>query len=382
MFKKTFYYLFLILLTLSCKQENKNDSVKNSKDTNYLKIVDSVVFSIGSKVYYKSFQTHVFKSFDTTLLYRSNFLNQSIDIIDFTNKSMINSKTFAGIQKFGGSAFIPLSKDSIFLGSLMGEIYIKNNDSLVTKNIGNKRMNEIRFYGKNPFKPIQIDNEIFLYNPANERQSESSFENRPLLSSYNLETNSLKIRNFKYPSSFYNNCWAEQQFPISFTKSNNNKIVISLSTESNMYLYDPKLDSVITEINTAKSKYINDITPYTKCDFTDVSSYFKYLKSVGRYRSIEYDSVNNVYYRIVSLPTEKKLTGQRTQDIEVPLSVIVLDENFKIITERRLPSETYDPTDYFITDRGLWLSTNNEKSNSFNENQLSYVLFQLDKDEL
>ena len=180
-----------------------------------------------------------------------------------------------------------------------------------------------------------------------------------------------------YPESFKESCWSEHQFDVPFTKNSNDQLVFSFQTGPNIYVYDPVKDSIVAEYKKAKSKYVNKIVPYKECDFSDITTYFKYLKSVPRYRSITYDKFKNIYYRIISLPANEEPDGQRNQNIVMPFSIMVLDEDFNIITERKLPAKSYDPRDYFITARGLWISANNEGAENFDEDKLSYTLFSL-----
>jgi len=64
-----------------------------------------------------------------------------------------------------------------------------------------------------------------------------------------------------------------------------------------------------------------------------------------------------------------------------PFSILVLDDQFNIITERRFKGGIYFTSEFFVTDKGLWIS----KYNPFNENQeenvLTFDLFKLQKNE-
>lgn len=64
---------------------------------------------------------------------------------------------------------------------------------------------------------------------------------------------------------------------------------------------------------------------------------------------------------------------------EPPLSIMVLDNNFKVLSEKRFPAKKYDAMAHFVTPEGLWLSTNNQGAPDFNENELSYGLLTIEK---
>jgi hypothetical protein len=283
------------------------------------------------------------------------------------------------MAKFGGSAFYPIFKDSVLIAGIEGEVGISVNDSLIFLESPLMQNKRLRFYGLNKHKPVRIKDDIYFHLGSNYLQSEPEFKEQPLLVSYNLKANNLKDIGFRYPPSFYDYCWADHQFSKSFTKNNNNQLVISLEISPNLYIYDPSSGTITANIQVENSVYLGSIKPYGSCEGADMSNYFQYLKSVGRYRGIIYDSNKNIYYRIISLPVEEEIDGQRTEDWLAPLSIMILDENFKVLTERKLPNRTYNPEDFFLTDEGLWISNNNELSSSFDEDQLSYTLFEFDK---
>lgn len=377
---KKVIFLFLLCLTISCKNDNNKDQVlmtSSAENADFLNVVDTVKIPLGMKEFYKSIQNHVVKKGDSTYLYRENGLNKTIDVYNWDSKVKKKTLSFEEVERFGGSPFLPIGGDSILVTTLGGEIIVSLRDSLFhSKNLEGE-LEQLRFYAKNPFKPVRIENEVFLYVPPNSGQKDSQFKNRPLIASYNLETSETKILNIRYPEYFTQNCWSEHQFPVTYTKNKKDQLVFSFQTGSALYVYDLTTDSVITEINSGKSNYVSEIIPYTACDFADVTKYFKYLKSTARYRNIIYDEYKDVYYRLVSLPTEQNPDGQRNQDILTPLSIIVLDNNFNKVMEKKLPNKTYDPNDFFLTVEGLWISTNNEGSDTFNEDSLSYALFKL-----
>jgi len=57
--------------------------------------------------------------------------------------------------------------------------------------------------------------------------------------------------------------------------------------------------------------------------------------------------------------------------------VMILDKDFKILAEDKFPGKTHDLTDFFVTDKGLWISNNNPENPNFSEDHLSFTLFEL-----
>lgn len=374
--------MMFLLVLCSCKDKERvseNNSSILEQYTGDLKIKERVSIPIDQKGYYGSRQTHVVERNDSVYLYRENHFNNSIDVLNWTSKKNEKHIIFNEISLLG-DAFLPLIGDSIFIATLAaGQIFMTKNGSITASAqplLENGK--RIRYVAENGYKPVQIGSEIFMYSPSNVLQQEPEFAMRPLLVSYDLNTEETRIRNVSYPKFFREHCWSEHQFELTYTKNHMDQLVISFQTNPTLYIYDPAQDSLVAEYDSARSKYAEEITPYPDCELGDIAAYFKYVKSVARYRSINYDKFRNIYYRIVSLPTEQPADGQRTHDIVMPLSIMVLDKDFNVITERKLPAYTYDPKDFFITIEGLWVSTANEGAEDFDEDALSYTLFTLE----
>lgn len=366
----------------SCSQEKKTaELVEETSYTGMLKIEDTVSIQLEEFDFYRSRQTHVVKNGDKVYLYRENGMNNSIDVFDWTGRTKKETFQFDEIERFGSSPFLPLVGDSIFIASLAGKIYFARKDSIISISEAFVETKLIRYVGENPYKPIKIGNKVFMNLVSDHSPRDPEFGNRPLLGALNLQTDELQTLNIRYPDYFKENCWSLHQLEVPFTKNSEEQLVFSYQTDPTIYVYEQNKDTLVNEYKEVKSKYADTIIPFKECDYSDVTTYFRYLKSVPRYRTITYDKFKNVYYRIVNLPSGDLPDGQRNQDIVMPFSIMVLDKDFTVITERKLPAKTYDPIDYFITEKGLWISNNNEGAEDFNENTLSYTLFNLKKTE-
>lgn len=380
--KNQLLIIIFFLVLFSCKDKERtslSNSSVNEQYTGDLKIKERVSIPIDQKGFYRSRQTHVVERNDSVYLYRENHFNNSIDVLNWTSKKNEKHIVFNDIPLLG-NAFLPLTGDSIFMATVAaGQLFMTEN-GLITASAQPLLENDerIRYVAENGYKPVQIGSEIFMYSPPNVLQQDPEFAMRPLVVSYDLNTEKIRIRNVSYPNSFKEHCWSSHQFDVAYTRNHKDQLVISFQTNPTLYIYDPAQDSLVAEYDSARSKYVDEITPFRDCESDDITTYFKYLKSVARYRSITYDKFRNIYYRIVSLPTEQPADGQRTQDIVTPFSIIVLDIDYNVVTERKLPAYTYDPRDFFITKEGLWISTANEDSEDFDEDALSYTLFNLE----
>ena len=231
-----------------------------------------------------------------------------------------------------------------------------------------------RYFGKNNFLPKKVGSKIFMYTASAYTMKDPGFFERPLIVSYDLISQKTKPCNISYPNFAKEFCWSEHHFDVPFTANNKNELIVSFPFTDDIYVYDIAKDEIVKEIVDAKSKYVDKVIPYNACDFTNPEKYFSYLKSVSRYYSLTYDKYKNVYYRIVLLPSDE-IDGKRNDDIVMPMSIMVLDGDFQVISEKRLEKRIYNYKDFFVDSEGFWLSRNNTGNDNFNENELSFSLF-------
>ena len=179
MVKKLFLIPFVITL-FSCKEEQKGEELIGKRHYNGTFIIkDTASIPLERYDFYRSKQTHVVEREDNIYLYRENGLNKTIDVFNWKKKSKVETLNFDKIPRFGGSPFLPLSGDTIFIATLSGNIFIAKNDSIISAREPFVEDKEIRYFGVNASKPTRIDNEIFMYVPSNYLQQEPEFQNRP-----------------------------------------------------------------------------------------------------------------------------------------------------------------------------------------------------------
>lgn len=375
--------IMISLILLSCKDKERtleNTTLESEQYSDELKIEKSVSIPIDQNGYYQSYQTHMVESNDSIYLYRENNMKRTVDVFNWTAKEKSRSISFDG--SIGGNPFLPMRGDSIFMAIMRtGDLVITENGKITSSGTPLVDENDKRvryFTADNGIKPVRIGSKIFMFTASNIGDNDPTINNRKPLAWYDLKTEKAKLLNIRYPATFKGGCWSGYHYFVSFTKNPKNQLVISFSTDPTIYIYDPAKDSVVAQHNSEPRNYVEEVTPYHACDFNNLPGYFKYLKSVARYRAITYDKFKNVYYRLVSLPAQEPIDEQRDHDIVMPLSVMVLDDEFNVITERKLPGYTYDPKDFFITQEGLWISTANEGADDFDDDALSFSLFKLE----
>ena len=180
----------------------------------------------------------------------------------------------------------------------------------------------------------------------------------------------------KYPNSYkVGECWGFPALRQSFTLNNKNQLIFSFPIDHSLYSYS-LLDKTFTKIlKPTNSSFDIEFKPFPNCDDELIGNeYNYYVKSTARYESIKYDEYNNLYYRIVLFPP-KNLDKKNVNNLDMDISIMVLDSDFNLIAEKRLPNNTYDYDDFFVTKDGFWLSKNNTNNPNFNEEIMTFDLF-------
>lgn len=104
-----------------------------------------------------------------------------------------------------------------------------------------------------------------------------------------------------------------------------------------------------------------------------------YMLNTVTYQSLYFDPVARVYYRLAHLPVqydpEKHINYQAFDD--QPLAVVILDEAFEKIGEKRLPASTYSSYTGFAYDGAFCLSRANHYNSDLEEESLPFGCFSL-----
>jgi len=157
-------------------------------------------------------------------------------------------------------------------------------------------------------------------------------------------------------------------------------LIVSFNKDERLY----KIDSQgHVETFLAKSKYIPKLK-FSKAP--DSSSQFSQLLKKtcedAEYRNIFYDKYRKVYYRFVTLEAELDSNEDYRKILhagKADFSIMILDENFKVLGETRFPAFTYVPHICFINKDGLYLSTSHFKREDYSDDVLRFQRIELVK---
>jgi len=385
---KLFTFLLVYSLLYSCENDIKNHCNYTNKSNNgNIEIKDQLTIKIDSTNNYMSYQTIV----KGDSLIRANSFTSTIDVFSIKERKKKNSYHFKqqgpnSITRFNGAGIVPLEKNTFLIGTLSGEVYKTNKDSVIYKKIlsdVNKFSGkEYWLYGKNPILPIRIGNDVYFHKSYPFLQEEKEqYYNQKILVKYNYEQHTIEELEVQHPKEYHIGLWSFAHVHPSFTLNNNSEIIISFPINSSLYIYGIKNNFTEKVEKCVKSKY--DKKPVENIKSTTIEFYEenKFIKGQVRYLNITYDKVNNIYYRLVALPVENDmdLTSKDKAFLVSPLVIMVLDAEFNVLAEKKLEPYMYNYKDYFVNEEGFWLSNNNPKNPNFNEDELSFSLFSLKK---
>ncbi len=200
--------------------------------------------------------------------------------------------------------------------------------------------------------------------------------------SYNILKSKVSLIPVTYPD-----CYLEKRFTSSgfifFSRTYNqmrNELVYTFPATQSLVVYKISDNTLLNK--PVKSAYVETITPINDKNTSFKKGRHHYLET-PKYYKIAFDKYLNIYYRFVLLPIETEQTKDYHPFLhfEMPFSIIVLDDDFNILIEQKFEKKIYDCSDYFINEQGLWISNNNSYNPEFDENRISYTLFELAKNE-
>lgn len=349
-----FYYL-LGLICLSCtnyKHEIKNDFViEESADKNF-ELDENTVQNTGCLQYIPSKNWFCF----------TNEPDNSITINDFNTGKFVKKIYFdkEGSNGVGNISSFYLTDSLIYLHHHWNQmLYITDMNAKVIDKISLK-LDEVRKQGIIPpsilpsvCSPIRIiHNKLILTGFQNPRNGEKeTYTNMPSTVLYDLKKQKFELTN-GYPRLYHNGQWGFNLRIIYYALNNKSEMVISY----------PASDSIfVNNLNGYKISYYagipegNDIDPIE--NNTDTRAYSQdrelehYMKNTV-YGTLLYDKKQELYYRLVLLPTEINKSNKENP-YNKKLQFIILDKNYQEVGLVDLPEYVYWSARIFISEEGI-----------------------------
>jgi len=302
----------------------------------------------------------------------------SIQFYDFkhnkiTREVLLETEGPNGIGKSRG-VFVKNFDSLYVLSPFHYSIYLINNEGKVldkyqwlnsTAEIKSSSMAGI--YSTSPAILLEDQLHIFAV-PETGYKKKVTFESGNVNLTLNLRSKEVSL-NYNYPETYRKRMFGNLFLKIDRTKTATNNILYSFGADNLIY------ETNYHDINRsyfAGSSYFDEAIPLQNLDNAD-----DHQMLTGYYSGIKYDRYRKLYYRLAVHPIDLvNVQNQRNHLKDKQLSVIVLDENFKIVGETLLPTKRHLYTTWFVGEAGLYISNHNRSNSLIGENVLSFTIYE------
>ncbi len=318
------------------------------------------------------------------LLFNFNEITNSLQIYDLETQSLKKELIFdrEGDQGVNIAYFHVLSMDSIILFPPYGA-----NSSLQT--LPGRLKKRIQFdlpsgystiFPHNSYyvsPPVVIGKELIAKVRGDKRPTEYTqdlLDSLALEAEINLESGALRLLPLGFPRDYLSSGNKQLEYSVN---NQGEKKVVSFMGDHRLYFSDQ--NSKEWKAVEAKSQFLDDQMPTIPKD-VDSRGFNEYAFAKSRYESLVYDSFRKVYYRFaypnVSFETDEELRALRNSP--GPFVVMVFDENLNLLTETKFEAGTYLPTNFFVGEKGLYLSLSHPDNPEIKEDEMAFELIKLE----
>lgn len=365
---KTNSLIILVLFFFSC-----TDSPK-SPVTKYVLVEKDTLNIASSRTRGFSFMSY-FKNAQAEYLTTSNRIENSIQFFDLKTQSLqfevqFKSNGIDGLLGEGISGYYIHNLDSIFVyslktkelaladksGSVYNRFYLddeKNNDYVISC-VGKVPL----IFWKNKFYYFVLTNFPIRKEPPNGEIMDFEFDFKKLSSPKPVVS---------FPSIYKGVYGMKHTHPS--RSLGKDALVYSFPITSDIYVYD--LEKETFKSFSLPSKYAKNLVP----PFSQNDSFFSTRMSEPIFKEIVYAPHNRVYYRFI-LHAIKDWNGDEYMNDydDRAFSIQIIGEDFSLINEIKLPKNKYYQRDFFVNEKGLYLSLSNKNNNL---DSLKFIRFEL-----
>ena len=189
----------------------------------------------------------------------------------------------------------------------------------------------------------------------------------PSMITFDVETCTIDYFN-NYPNAMRGKVWGSRGMSYSTTRNNKDQLVSSYSSDH--FVQVMELSDFSQNEYLAKSNYFDELEPHKN---PGVDTNREYVFTTPSYGAIIFDPYRSVYYRLARHGVSE--FNQELEFHDQSFSIIILDQDFNTLGETLFPGERYVSSQYFLTEEGLYLSTNNDSNPELREDILSFDLF-------
>lgn len=373
-----FYLSLFSVLMFSCHEKEVE-----VKTWSLIASGEKIILPLDDQTSNISMGLEFFKA-DKSLLFSVNEIKNSLQIYDLENQTPEKELVFEreGADGFEWNYFHTQSLDSIFLFPPFGSRFVLTDTSGVIKN-------RIHFelpadysviFPHNSYyvsPPTVIGKELIVKVRGNKRVTEyvqRDLDSLSLEAAINLETGAVRMLPLGFPKDYLSA--GSKQLEYSIVNQRGKKF-ISFMGDHRLYLLDQ--DSQNWKAIDAKSEFLDEQMPTIPKD-VDSRGFNEYAFAKSRYESLVYDSFRQVFYRFayptVTFETDEELRALRNSP--GTFVVMVFDEDLNLLTETKFEAGAYYPTNFFVSEKGLFISLSHPDNPEIKEDEMAFELIKLE----
>ncbi len=385
MIKKGFIILFLQQILLTCiSEKDYNDLYILNPTNNYLE------YRIDEETVVPLFNLYTFEEMGVEYLTFSNSDTRTILIYELQTGKLVKKISYdaEGPNGIGTRLYGYLVKDfnHIYIPNVnQSRIYETDTTGILRKTIDFSKIEEgflsiPAYYTNHDDKQLYfIGDTLYIPQTLNRTIGTDRWVEESPVAVF-IDTLSNKIKKFpmlhphgEITSKNYNSYIADLSYSNIMKDS---FFIYSFALDENLYktnIQTGKIEKIL-----AKSRYISNVNPIKLP--SELTQLMKKTCEMPSYGNIMYDKYRKVYYRFVYLKSELKPNEDSRKILhngKKEFSIMMLDENFKVLGETRFPAFTYVPHICFINKDGLYLSTNHFKREDYSDDVLRFQRIEL-----
>ncbi|MGJ3235367.1 DUF4221 family protein [Marivirga sp.] len=377
--------LIAVLFCLGCSS-NQDFEHKSKLLTDKVK----VKIPIDNNTSFSPFTMQYLGEGNLDLLAVSNTYTNSIDLYDLNNRKLfkkisINDSNRQYLDNFHGFYFSDpntlmvykrMSIASILSISLNDNFEPTEKKTITAKNAynGSTFLNHASMTAS---PSIYSDNKFhFTILPLGMHERFGlDMEREPVEMIYDINMDSAYFYNVPWPE-VYNTNNFESPTNISFrTKGHNNHFVYSWPASDSLVVRKP--NGKYMKVN-AKSKYFDE-SPYYDNRSLKNGQNISQLES-NYYVKVLYDPFRKLYYRLGRIGLNNVGKMDNPTHYKQEITITILNEDFKIIDDVRLPGNQYLIKDTFIGKEGLYISNHNAFNEDVSEDEMSFTILKVENE--
>ncbi|WP_089242007.1 DUF4221 family protein [Belliella buryatensis] len=379
-------FAFVFVILISCSEKGANSEKRAY--TNDFTEVGQVKLEIDSLSDFNFPEFQVIQEGEKDLLLVMNKVNFSFDFYDLASGERLKRTAIQKDEKYPIPALYGFwyhNADSIFLFRQMllnsitlingeGEIVTQYSPQKIDRSSPQAMMKSmVNHYSRSTNPTLYDDGKLYFSDMTLNgflSSSEAMEEFRPAVL-VDLESNEVQVLDhFRMPDYYRGKTWPMDMGNYSRIKQSNQWVYAWAGMDS-ILVYDENMD-LIKSVN-AKSEFAKPLK------FTSGSNLPKDIQVQERvsqttYSYIFHDPYREVYYRFVNIGRDMDESDSEDQfpHLKNDFSIIVLDKDFNILTEKRFPGKIHYPYKSFVGEKGLYLSRTNPFYEGLNEDEVVY----------